>query len=134
MYIKKMSNMSKTCPFCTSLESRVFLENDLALAILDGFPISEGHSLIIPKRHVNSIFEIQKNELLGLFNLLTDVKNKLTEQFSPDGFNIGINDNEAAGQTINHLHIHLIPRYKGDQKDPRGGIRWIFPDKAKYWE
>ena len=129
-----MPNMSKTCPFCSSLESRVFLENDLALAILDGFPISEGHSLIIPKRHVSSIFEIQKNELLGLFNLLTDVKNKLTEQFNPDGFNIGINDNEAAGQTINHLHIHLIPRYKGDQADPRGGVRWIFPDKAKYWE
>jgi hypothetical protein len=129
-----MPNISKTCPFCTSQESRVFLENDLALAIFDGFPISQGHSLIIPKRHVSSIFEIQKNELLGLFNLLTDVKNKLTEQFSPDGFNIGINDNEAAGQTISHVHIHLIPRYRGDQEHPRGGIRWIFPDKAKYWE
>ena len=125
--------MSKTCPFCSSLRSRVYLENELALAILDGFPISEGHSLIIPRRHVSSIFEIQKNELLSLFNLLADARNKLTEQFSPDGFNIGINDNEAAGQTINHVHIHLIPRYKGDQEDPRGGIRWIFPDKAKYW-
>jgi diadenosine tetraphosphate (Ap4A) HIT family hydrolase len=128
-----MSNMSKTCPFCSSLGSRVYLENELALAILDSFPISEGHSLIIPRRHVSSIFEIQKNELLSLFNLLADARNKLTEQFSPDGFNIGINDNEAAGQTINHVHIHLIPRYKGDQEDPRGGIRWIFPDKAKYW-
>ncbi len=129
-----MSNMSKICPFCSSLDSRVFLENDLSLAILDGFPISEGHSLIIPKRHVSSIFEIEKKELLSLFNLLADAKNKLTEQFNPDGFNIGINDNEAAGQTINHLHIHLIPRYIGDQADPRGGIRWIFPDKAKYWD
>ncbi len=126
--------MSKICPFCSSLDSRVFLENDLSLAILDGFPISEGHSLIIPKRHVSSIFEIEKKELLSLFNLLADAKNKLTEQFNPDGFNIGINDNEAAGQTINHLHIHLIPRYIGDQADPRGGIRWIFPDKAKYWD
>ena len=125
--------MSKTCPFCSSLGSRVYLENELALAILDSFPISEGHSLIIPRRHVSSIFEIQKSELLSLFNLLADARNKLTEQFSPDGFNIGINDNEAAGQTINHVHIHLIPRYKGDQEDPRGGIRWIFPDKAKYW-
>ncbi len=126
--------MSKICPFCSSLDSRVFLENDLSLAILDGFPISEGHSLIIPKRHVSSIFQIEKKELLSLFNLLADAKNKLTEQFNPDGFNIGINDNEAAGQTINHLHIHLIPRYIGDQADPRGGIRWIFPDKAKYWD
>jgi diadenosine tetraphosphate (Ap4A) HIT family hydrolase len=113
---------------------KIYLENDLSIGILDGFPISNGHSLIIPKRHVGSIFDIQKDELLSLFNLLADVRNKLTEQFSPDGFNIGINDNEAAGQTINHVHIHLIPRYKGDQEDPRGGIRWIFPDKAKYWE
>lgn len=129
-----MPNISKTCPFCFSLESRVYLENDQALAILDGFPISEGHSLIIPKRHVSSIFAIHKNELLDLFNLLADAKTKLTKQFNPDGFNIGINDNEAAGQTINHLHIHLIPRYKGDQADPRGGVRWILPDKAKYWD
>lgn len=128
-----MSKIPKTCLFCSPLGSRVFLENDFAFAILDGFPISNGHALIIPKRHVSSIFETQKNELLGLFNLLTDAKNKLKEQFNPDGFNIGINDDEAAGQTINHLHIHLIPRYKGDQADPRGGIRWIFPDKAKYW-
>lgn len=126
--------MSKLCPFCSSLESRIFLENDLSIAILDGYPISDGHSLIIPKRHVRSIFEVQENELLSLFNLVTDVKNKLTDQFNPAGFNIGINDNEAAGQTINHLHIHLIPRYRGDQTDPRGGIRWIFPDKAKYWD
>jgi diadenosine tetraphosphate (Ap4A) HIT family hydrolase len=78
-----MSNISKTCPFCSPIESRVIIENDQAIAILDGFPISKGHSLIIPKRHVSSIFEIQKNELIGLFNLLTDVKNKLTEQFNP---------------------------------------------------
>ena len=125
--------MTQPCPFCNLVNRKIYLENDLSIGILDGFPISNGHSLIIPKRHVGSIFDIQKDELLSLFNLLADVKNKLTEQFSPDGFNIGINDNEAAGQTINHVHIHLIPRYKGDQKDPRGGIRWIFPDKAKYW-
>ena len=125
--------MTQPCPFCTLVNRKIYLENDLSIGILDGFPISNGHSLIIPKRHVGSIFDIQKDELLSLFNLLADVKNKLTEQFSPDGFNIGINDNEAAGQTISHVHIHLIPRYKGDQEDPRGGIRWIFPDKAKYW-
>jgi len=126
--------MTQPCPFCPLVNRKIYLENDLSIGILDGFPISNGHSLIIPKRHVGSIFDIQKDELLSLFNLLADVRNKLTEQFSPDGFNIGINDNEAAGQTIDHVHIHLIPRYKGDQKDPRGGIRWIFPDKAKYWE
>ena len=126
--------MTQPCPFCHLVNRKIYLENDLSIGILDGFPISNGHSLIIPKRHVGSVFDIQKDELLSLFNLLADVRNKLTEQFSPDGFNIGINDNEAAGQTIDHVHIHLIPRYKGDQKDPRGGIRWIFPDKAKYWE
>ncbi len=126
--------MTQPCPFCTLVNRKIYLENDLSIGILDGFPISNGHSLIIPKRHVGSIFDIQKDELFSLFNLLADVKNKLTEQFSPDGFNIGINDNEAAGQTISHVHIHLIPRYRGDQEDPRGGIRWIFPDKAKYWE
>ncbi len=126
--------MTQPCPFCTLVNRKIYLENDLSIGILDGFPISNGHSLIIPKRHVGSVFDIQKDELLSLFNLLADVKNKLTEQFSPDGFNIGINDNEAAGQTISHVHIHLIPRYRGDQEDPRGGIRWIFPDKAKYWE
>jgi diadenosine tetraphosphate (Ap4A) HIT family hydrolase len=101
--------------------------------IADGFPISPGHTLIIPKRHIDSFFRIDPEERESLILLLEQAKNLLTKDLSPDGFNIGINDGAAAGQTIPHLHIHLIPRYQGDQSDPRGGVRWIIPEKANYW-
>jgi diadenosine tetraphosphate (Ap4A) HIT family hydrolase len=100
---------------------------------MDGFPISPGHALIIPRRHIVSLFEATRNERNSLFDLLEQVKLELQEEYKPDGFNIGINDGTAAGQTVMHLHIHLIPRYTGDQPDPRGGVRWIMPDKAPYW-
>jgi diadenosine tetraphosphate (Ap4A) HIT family hydrolase len=89
--------------------------------------------LIIPQRHVFSFFETSVDEKSGLFRLLESCRNDLVERYRPAGFNIGINDGVAAGQTVMHLHIHLIPRYAGDKADPRGGIRWIFPDKADYW-
>jgi diadenosine tetraphosphate (Ap4A) HIT family hydrolase len=104
------------------------------MTIRDGFPISLGHTLVIPKRHVGSWFEITKDEQSDLFNLLERAKKALQGEFNPDGYNIGINDGPAAGQTVPHLHMHLIPRYKGDQEDPRGGVRWIITEKAKYWE
>ena len=109
------------------------MENDHAVVIRDGFPVSEGHTLIIPKRHLSSWFETQAIEKAALLHAMDEVKQLLDEQFAPDGYNVGINDGEAAGQTVLHLHIHLIPRYKGDSDDPRGGVRWIMPDKAKYW-
>ena len=121
------------CPFCNLDLTRIIATNDHALAILDGFPISPGHILIIPKRHIASLFEATREEREALFDLLEQVKVELLEKNKPDGFNIGINDGTAAGQTVMHLHIHLIPRYAGDQPDPRGGIRWIFPEKADYW-
>lgn len=123
----------KTCPFCTLDHTRIIGSNTHAMAIMDGFPISTGHALIIPKRHIASIFEATREEREALFDLLELVKIDLQEKYNPDGFNIGINDGAAAGQTVMHLHIHLIPRYIGDQTDPRGGVRWIFPDKADYW-
>jgi diadenosine tetraphosphate (Ap4A) HIT family hydrolase len=109
------------------------LANPHALAIYDGFPVSPGHSLIIPKRHVASFFELSREEQESMLDLLAEMREKLLFERNPDGFNIGINDGAAAGQTVMHLHIHLIPRYAGDQPDPRGGVRWIFPDKADYW-
>jgi diadenosine tetraphosphate (Ap4A) HIT family hydrolase len=109
------------------------MSNDYAVAIRDGFPVSEGHTLIIPKRHIGSLFEATAEEQAALFDLLGFARQQLLEELKPDGFNIGINDGSAAGQTVMHLHIHLIPRYAGDQPDPRGGVRWIFPDKAAYW-
>lgn len=83
---------------------------------------------------MESFFETTKEEKIALLNGIEQAKALIDKELSPDGYNIGINDGEAAGQTIEHLHIHLIPRYKGDSPDPRGGIRWIFPEKAKYWE
>ncbi|MFZ4859705.1 MAG: HIT family protein [Desulfuromonadaceae bacterium] len=122
-----------TCPFCTLDPTRILASNTSALAIMDGFPISSGHALIIPKLHIASIFETTGEEREALFDLLEHVKTELQKKYNPDGFNIGINDGIAAGQTVMHLHIHLIPRHSGDQTDPRGGVRWIFPDKAAYW-
>jgi diadenosine tetraphosphate (Ap4A) HIT family hydrolase len=123
----------KSCPFCTLDPSRIILLSDHAVAIRDVFPVSKGHTLIIPKRHIASLFEATAEEQAALFDLLGQARQQLLEELKPDGFNIGINDGTAAGQTVMHLHIHLIPRYNGDQPDPRGGVRWIFPDKAVYW-
>jgi len=123
-----------SCPFCTQLYLPETVANDHAVAIADGFPVSPGHTLIIPKRHFGSLFEATVEERASLFDLLGAMRERLIQERKPDGFNIGINDGEAAGQTVMHLHIHLIPRYTGDLPDPRGGVRWIFPDKAVYWK
>lgn len=123
----------RPCPFCTLDPDRIILSNDYAVAIRDGFPVSEGHTLIIPKLHIASLFEAATEEQAALFELLGQARQQLLDELKPDGFNIGINDGSAAGQTVMHLHIHLIPRYAGDHPDPRGGVRWIFPDKAVYW-
>ncbi|MDT8366891.1 MAG: HIT family protein [bacterium] len=125
--------MEADCPFCSLEPGRIISESDYTVTIRDGFPVSEGHTLIIPKRHVQSFFELQAMEKAAILQALDEAKENLDQEFSPDGCNIGINDGEAAGQTVMHLHVHLIPRYKGDTKDPRGGVRWILPDKAKYW-
>ena len=122
-----------TCPFCTLTPERIFEANDLALWIYDGFPVSRGHSLIIPRRHVGSFFEVTPEERLALLDLLDRAKADAVSRFSPDGFNIGINDGPSAGQSVPHLHLHLIPRYLGDVADPRGGVRWVLPDSADYW-
>jgi diadenosine tetraphosphate (Ap4A) HIT family hydrolase len=122
------------CPFCGPEKSRVIMANDYAIALHDRFPITPGHSLIVPKRHISSFFEATREEQKALFDLLAEMRQFLLAERSPDGFNIGINDGAAAGQTVMHLHIHLIPRYLGDMPDPRGGVRWIFPEKAPYWD
>jgi|SRR5436190_15969995 len=122
-----------TCPFCNLSSERIFKRAEGCLALADAYPLSRGHTLVIPERHVRSFFETSADEKSGLFRLLEWCRKDLSERYRPSGFNIGINDGAAAGQTVMHLHIHLIPRYAGDTADPRGGIRWIFPDKADYW-
>lgn len=125
--------MTNSCPFCTLLPDRIVAANDTGVVIADGYPISPGHTLVIPHRHIGSFFNLDLAERNGLLALVDLAKAKLDRDLHPSGYNIGINDGAAAGQTVPHLHIHLIPRYDGDQTDPRGGVRWIFPDKADYW-
>jgi diadenosine tetraphosphate (Ap4A) HIT family hydrolase len=124
---------ASSCPFCELPEQRILHANALGLCIRDAYPVSPGHTLVIPRRHVRSLFELSNDEQAALLALLDAAKVQLEAEFRPAGYNIGINDGPAAGQTIGHLHIHLIPRYSGDQTDPRGGVRWIFPEKADYW-
>ncbi len=126
--------MSDSCPFCSLPEERLVDANDLAVVVRDGFPVSKGHSLVIPRRHVGSWFDVTPEEQRALLELLGRARRQLDGECSPDGYNIGINDGPAAGQTVRHLHIHLIPRYAGDTEDPRGGVRWVFPHKAAYWK
>ena len=129
-----MSDAAKTqCPFCTLPKERILFENASGVVIRDGFPISPGHTLVIPRRHIASFFDMNFIERENILALLDKAKDDIDKHFKPDAYNIGINDGAAAGQTVPHLHIHLIPRYNGDRADPRGGVRWVLPAKADYW-
>ena len=124
--------MNHDCPFCAaSLERRG--ENEAAFAMRDSFPVSRGHMLVIPKLHVLSIFDLAEKELGLLWKLVAQIRAELIDD-GAQATNIGVNDGVAAGQTISHAHIHVIPRYDGDVEDPRGGVRWVIPSKAAYWE
>jgi len=123
----------KVCPFCTLPPERILLTSAHGVIIRDGFPISPGHTLVIPHRHVDTFFNLTADERVDLLELLDQAKAGIEKEFKPDTYNVGINDGPAAGQTVPHLHIHLIPRYTGDVPDPRGGVRWIIPGKADYW-
>jgi len=125
--------MTSTCLFCTLGARRNVLAKALAAVIRGDFPVSPGHSLTIPKRHVGSFFDVTGDERKAMLALLDSAKLGLDDAFHSDGHNLGIDDGEAAGQTVPHLHLHLISRYAGDREDPRGGVRWILPQKAKYW-
>ena len=124
---------SPACPFCDLPNERVFLETETTRVFLDAFPITEGHTLVIPRRHVASIFELPPEELAALWSQVAFVRKVIAKKYCAHAFNIGVNDGSAAGQTVLHAHIHVIPRRNGDSPDPRGGIRWIMPSKAKYW-
>ena len=121
------------CPFCrVESEREIIASSSLSLAFFDGFPVSPGHVLIIPRRHVASFFELTKEEQLDMLTLADEVKRIVDARFHPDGYNIGVNVGEAAGQSIFHVHLHLIPRYTGDVPNPRGGVRGVIPAKQNY--
>ena len=128
-----MNNKRVDCIFCSIPRDRIISENDLTFAIRDNYPVTTLHSLIIPNRHVEDYFSLTKDELLSCDALLKEVKSSIkVEDESVKAFNVGINSGEAAGQTIFHCHIHLIPRRVGDVENPRGGIRHLIPGKGDY--
>ena len=121
------------CPFCCLEKARIYLECEFAVAIFDAFPVTAGHTLVVPKRHVTSLFDLPEVEQAAVWMVVAKVRAKLMAELKPDGFNVGLNDGKEAGQTVMHAHVHVIPRRKGDVADPRGGVRWIIPDNASYW-
>jgi diadenosine tetraphosphate (Ap4A) HIT family hydrolase len=125
--------MDSNCPFCKPESGLVWHQTEYALAVRDGFPIAEGHTLVVPRKHVASLFELEPTTLTAIWEMVSQVRAMLIQKYRPDGLNIGVNDGPAAGQTVMHAHIHLIPRWVGDVPDPRGGVRWIMPAKARYW-
>lgn len=123
-----------TCPFCAVVEGGdLRWANDHAVAFADRYPISAGHTLVVPRAHQADLFDLRADERAALWALVDVVRTELVAEHRLDGFNIGVNIGEAAGQTVAHAHVHVIPRYRGDVPDPRGGIRWVLPDKAAYW-
>lgn len=124
---------SPDCPFCSPSTDRILIERKHFRVLWDGYPISPGHALIVPKHHIARWEDASPLEQQALTKAIELTQAEIRKQHQPDGFNIGINDGVAAGQTIPHLHIHVIPRYEGDLTDPRGGVRWIIPERADYW-
>ena len=123
----------KVSPFFVGEDERELLfESATALSFFDKYPVSKGHTLVVPKRVVSSYFDLSVKEQTACWIMVNKIKDELQKRFNPDGFNIGINVNEDAGQTISHCHIHIIPRYKGDVEQPRGGIRGVIPSKKDY--
>ncbi len=128
-----IEHTSSDCIFCNPEAQRVFLRNELAYAFWDGFPVTPGHSLVIPRRHFPDYFSLTDDELLACDALLRQARDVLqADDPAIDGFNIGVNVGKVSGQTIAHCHLHLIPRRRGDVRDPRGGVRHIIPGKGAY--
>ena len=131
-----MGTPAAECVFCAVPREEIALTHALALAFAkrDGDPLTKGHTLIIPRRHVVSFFDTTEEQRNAILALLDRAKAMLDREHRPDGYNIGINDGPAAGQTVMQLHIHIVSRYQGDKADPRDGIRSLFPEKAAYWK
>ncbi len=123
-----------TCPFCErAAAGAVFAANATAVALPDAYPLAAGHTLVCPRRHVSDLFALDEDEWSGVWSLVRDVQRRLVGGVDADGWNVGVNAGPAAGQTVEHAHVHLIPRRAGDVVDPRGGVRWVLPDRADYW-
>jgi diadenosine tetraphosphate (Ap4A) HIT family hydrolase len=122
--------MSKNCPFCA--QQTPLARNEHAFMIYDRYPVIQGHLLIVTARHVESFFETTPDERQAMLRLMDEAKLLLDETYAPQGYNIGVNIGETAGQTIKHAHVHVIPRYRGDTPNPRGGVRGVIPGRQSY--
>lgn len=123
----------ENCKFCEIYSEKKFdFENELAFAFWDANPVSKGHIIFMTKRHIENFFETTKEEKSDLFELIDKAKNIIDKKYKPTGYNIGINCGVSAGQTVMHVHVHLIPRYDGDVKNPKGGVRGVIPEKRDY--
>ena len=118
------------CSFCGDPE--IVIENELAFAHYDSYPVNPGHCLIIPRRHVAEYFQATAEEKTAIWALVDEMKTTIDREYNPDGYNVGVNVGETAGQSVPHIHIHMIPRYTGDVENPRGGVRGVIPHKQKY--
>ena len=122
------------CPFCHRIEEgQVDATAPLAVAFADAYPISPGHMLVVPRRHEPQFFDLSLDEQSQMLVLAGELHTRFAEELGFDGVNLGVNCGEVAGQTVAHAHLHFIPRYRGDVVEPAGGIRWLFPGKARYW-
>lgn len=126
------TTLDDLCPFCSTVPPGIVLQNLLFYARYDLYPVAKGHLLIIPFRHVVSFFELTGGERQAAFELVWEAKAKSDADFRPHGYNVGVNVGQAAGQTVSHVHIHLIPRYDGDMEHPEGGVRGVIPEKRIY--
>ena len=128
---KKKRDPNDPCLFCKDTRG-VSIEHELAYSARDSYPASPGHTLVIPRRHVAGFFDLTEEEVTACMRLIKEEKIRLDEEFKPDGYNIGVNVGPAAGQSVFHVHIHIIPRYKGDVENPQGGVRHVIPNKGHY--
>lgn len=121
------------CPFCSPAPGGLLAETRHCRALRDVYPVAPGHTLVVPMRHVASVFDLGSEEWDDLWGLVRRMREDVNELRTADALNIGLNDGPAAGQTVGHAHVHLIPRRHGDVPDPRGGVRWVLPANADYW-
>jgi diadenosine tetraphosphate (Ap4A) HIT family hydrolase len=128
---EKKRDPNNPCLFCTDPRG-VSIQHELAYSARDSYPASPGHTVVIPRRHVASFFDLTPEEVDACMGLIKEEKIHIDEEFNPDGYNIGVNVGPAAGQSIFHVHIHIIPRYKGDVENPQGGVRHVIPKKGHY--
>jgi diadenosine tetraphosphate (Ap4A) HIT family hydrolase len=118
------------CPFCT--RPNIVVENEYAFARYDGYPVNRGHCLVVPRRHIADYFQATREEKTAIWDLVDRMKELIDAEFEPDGYNVGVNIGTAAGQSVPHIHVHIIPRYKGDVENPKGGVRGVIPERQKY--